>query len=112
MFYLTALEEGKAAAVSLLRNDSDVRAKIAAESHIRTEKQGGWDKIVSISVDNPKDKWMEGLSVHEIALKSGKPPQEEALDILVSSVMQVTIIRHSMNESDLIAAVKHPRSAL
>lgn len=103
------LEEGKAAAVSLLRNDSDVRAKIAAESHIRTEKQGGWDKIVLISVDNPKDKWMEGLSVHEIALKSGKPPQEEALDILVSSVMQVTIIRHSMNESDLIAAMKHPR---
>ena len=50
------LEEGKAAAVSLLRNDSDVRAKIAAESHIRTEKQGGWDKIVLISVDNPKDK--------------------------------------------------------
>lgn len=103
------LENGKAAAVELLVEGSPVRERIVAESHARTEKQGGWDKIVVISVENPEDKWMEGLNVQEIALNSGKPPQEEALDILVSSKMRVSIIRHSMSEDDLIAAMKHPR---
>ena len=86
-----------------------VRGKIAEESNLRTVKQGGWDKIVVISVENPKDKWMQGQNVQEIAAKMGKPAKEAALDILVSSEMQVTIIRHSMNENDLIAAMRHPR---
>jgi len=103
------LGEGKAAAVDLLLEGSPVRERIAAESHARTEKQGGWDKIVVTSVENPADKWMEGLNMDEIARKSGKPPQEEALDILASNKMSVSIIRHSMSEDDLTAAMKHPR---
>jgi N-acyl-D-amino-acid deacylase len=103
------LENGKAAAVGLLVEGSPVRERIAAESHQRTERQGGWDKIVVISVENPDDKWMEGLNLDQIARRCGKPPQEQALDILISSRMKVSIIRHSMSEDDLVAAMKHPR---
>jgi N-acyl-D-amino-acid deacylase len=103
------LEEGKAAAVGLLAEGSPVRERIAAESHVRTEKQGGWDKIVVTSVRTPEDKWMEGLNVEEIALRMGRAPQETALDILVSNEMRVSIIRHSMSEDDLVAAMKYPR---
>jgi N-acyl-D-amino-acid deacylase len=107
-----SLADGKRAGMQLIMNDSDVRAKIAHESDVRTRKQGGWDKIVVLSVVNPENKWMEGLSIVEIASKSGKPPQEEALDILIQNSMQVGIIRHSMSESDLVAAMRHPRTCI
>ncbi len=103
------LKQGKEAGITLLKSTSDLRQKIAVQSHHRTLKQGGWDKIVVITVVNPKDKWMEGLNIKEIALKCGKLPQEQALDILISNSMRVTIIRHSMSEADLIAAMKHPK---
>jgi len=107
-----SLADGKQAGMQLIMNDSDARAKIAFESDLRTKKQGGWDKIVILSVVNPDTKWMEGLNIVEIAKKSGKPPQEEALDILIKNSMQVGIIRHSMSESDLVAAMRHPRTCI
>jgi N-acyl-D-amino-acid deacylase len=37
---------------------------------------------------------------------------QEALDILIKNSMQVGIIRHSMSESDLVAAMRHPRTCI
>lgn len=106
------LENGKQYALETLANETQVYENAAAESNLRTEKQGGWDKIVVISVINPEDKWMEGLSITEIATRLAKQPQYAALDILVDNRMEVGIVRHSMNEKDLIAAMQDPQTCI
>ncbi len=103
------LAEGNIGAIKLLQPDSALRDKIAQESDRRTQEQGGWGKIVITSVHNPNDKWMEGLNMNQVAVKLSKPPQNAALDVLLHNKIRVRIIRHAMNENDLVAAMKHPR---
>ncbi len=89
------------------------RAKQAcAESDTRTLVQGGWDKIVITSVENPDDKWMEGLNVQDISRKLESSPPGTAMGILVRNHMNVGIARHAMSEDDLVAVMQYPDSCV
>lgn len=105
------LEKGKKAGVVLLR-DPGIRKKAEAESHERTERQGGWDKVVITGVATTRNKWMEGKNVAEIAAAAGKEPVVAALDLLLEEEMRVRIARFAIGEDDLVAVIRHPNTCV
>ena len=105
------LQEGKERALELLR-DEEVRRRAQAESHARTEAQGGWGRIVITGVKETRNKWMEGLDLSTIAARVGRREPEAAVDILIDEKMQVRIARFAMSEEDLVEAVKHPKTCV
>lgn len=106
-----ALEKGKKAGVALLR-EPGARKKAEYESHERTERQGGWDKVVITGVNLGKNKWMEGKNVADIAASAGKEPVVAAVDLLIEEEMKVHIARFAIGEDDLVSVVRHPNTCV
>ena len=68
---------------------------------------GGPDRVVIVSVPFTENEWMAGRSLAYIAQKMNIPPEEAALQILKKSP-SVTANYFSMNEKDIIEAMKSP----
>lgn len=61
-----------------------------------------WQGIYVSSVTKSINKWMEGNSLFDIALKTGRSPVDALLDILIDERTRVGAIFFSMNEDNLI----------
>lgn len=105
------LERGNVHGLAILK-DPELRPKAVAESHDRTEIQGGWQRVVITGVQKTENKWMEGVDVASIAAKLGRHPAEAAVDILISEEMRVRIARFAMDEDDLIYIMRHPHTCV
>jgi N-acyl-D-amino-acid deacylase len=75
------------------------REKIAAG--LRSKSERTWKGIYISSVSKQENKWMEGKSVFDIALKKGAGPVDTAMDIIISEEARAGAIFFSMCEENL-----------
>ncbi len=103
---------GRSAFLSRLRNP-ETRAKIRDEMVRGMETgyladSGGWETVVVSSVKNESNFFCEGLSVQEIAVKTGKHPVDACLDLLLEEGGGVGMMHFVISEDDLKTVLKHP----
>jgi N-acyl-D-amino-acid deacylase len=79
--------------------DPDVSKRIKAE--IGPKDENYWKGVCISSVTKSENKWMEGESVLDIALKIGKSPIDTMFDILIDEKARVGAIFFSMSEDNL-----------
>lgn len=106
-----AHDGGRQALVARL-GDPDTRRRIEEESRRRTERQGGWHRMVVTSVTAPEHRQYEGLNLTEIGQALGKEPWDAAFDLLIASQGQVGVIRHAISPDDVACAIAHPLSII
>ncbi len=105
------VENGKQGGLRLLQ-DPSTRDRAERESHERTIRQGGWDRVMLTRLEKPQNKWMEGMHVAAVAGRLGKEPATFAIDLLIGEEMKIGIARHAIGEDDLIAAIRHPKTCV
>jgi N-acyl-D-amino-acid deacylase len=69
------------------------------KSEIGTKDDSYWKGIYISSVN--KNKWMEGESIYDIAVKIGKKPEDVLFEILIDEEVRVGAIFFSMSEDNL-----------
>lgn len=92
-----AYEGGGAEELKRLK-DPRSRDKIKSELAL---KPLDWSAIAISTVTLDNNKWMEGKSMADIALKMDKPPVDALLDILIEEELTVDAVFHSMDEENL-----------
>jgi N-acyl-D-aspartate/D-glutamate deacylase len=80
-------------------SDPSTRKRLAAE--LASKEDHEWTKVWVSTVTKDDHKWMEGLSVSEIAGRMRKSPVEAVLDLLRDERTRVGAIFFSMNEENL-----------
>ncbi len=86
--------------------DKDAAWKIKAGFEHADDRY--WQGIYVSSVTKSINKWMEGNSLFDIALKTGRSPVDTLLDILIDERTRVGAIFFSMNEDNLIKFLSLP----
>jgi len=79
--------------------DADTAKKIKSEIGFRDDNY--WKGIYISSVTKSENKWMEGESIFDIAMKIGKSPIDALFDILIDEKVRAGAIFFSMNEDNL-----------
>ncbi len=95
---------GNAEELKRLR-DPDTRVRIASEVEAMNRD---WSTAVVAAVESDESRWMEGLSVAEIATRMGVPPVEALLRLLDAESLRVGAIFHSMTEENLLRFLALP----
>jgi N-acyl-D-amino-acid deacylase len=80
-------------------SDHATRDRILAD--LASRDDGYWTKVSISTVTKAQHTWMEGLSVHEAAVRSGKTPPRLVLDLLRDEKTRVGAIFFSMCEDNL-----------
>ncbi|RMD53786.1 MAG: D-aminoacylase, partial [Nitrospirae bacterium] len=88
------------------------RALIEKELSIRSDEDGYWKGVVISSLFLDRNKWMEGLSIDEIAQKLGKDPVDVVIDILIEEHFKVGAIFFGMSEENLKVILKQPYTVI
>ncbi len=96
---------GDEAFLSRLRDDV-LREKIKEEMK-RTAYSNG-ERIFISSLSLEKNKWMEGMEIHEISKKVGRSVYDFVIDLLIEEKGMVGAIYFSMNEEDVKEVMKDP----
>jgi len=68
----------------------------------------GWENIVVSSVASHRNRWVQGLSVAEIAAERGVDPVDAVCDLLAEEELSVTMISHYGCEENLEAIYRLP----
>jgi len=84
---------------------SGIREDLAAERE-------DWDRVVVSSVRSEANADLEGLSIAEIAHEWGDDPETAVLDLLAEERLEVSRIRHMLDENDVRAILRHERTAV
>lgn len=79
--------------------DPNVSKRIKAE--IGQKDENYWKGICISSVVKSENKWMEGESIFDIALKLGKRPEDALFEILIDEKVRVGAVFFSMSEDNL-----------
>lgn len=79
--------------------DPDASKRIKAE--IGSKDENYWKGVCISSVAKSENKWMEGESIFDIALKLGKRPEDAIFEILINEKARVGAIFFSMSEDNL-----------
>lgn len=93
-----ALEGGDEEVVRRLRESRTVE-KVKGE--IPAANDDYWKNIYISTVKKEANRWMEGESIHDLALKRGIGPVDFFFDILVDEASRVGALFFSMNEDNL-----------
>jgi len=99
-----ALEGGNQAVLDRLRAE-DIRNKIKEE--LKKERRS-WHEVVVSDVLSLSNKWIEGLSIEEIAKRTKKDPIDTLIDILIDEGLIVGGIFFSMSEENLRGFLRLP----
>jgi len=89
--------------------DPDARARIREELAAGRED---WERVVVSSVRSEGNADLEGLSIAEIAARRGDEPETAVLDLLAEERLEVSRIRHMLDEDDVRAILRHERTAV
>jgi N-acyl-D-amino-acid deacylase len=79
--------------------DPDASKRIKAE--IGQKDENYWKGVCISSVTKSENKWMEGESIFDIALKLGKRPEDALFEILIDEKVRAGAIFFSMSEDNL-----------
>ncbi len=82
------------------------------EADASVEGRTDWKTVVVASTHEPQDKQYEGRTVAELAETTGKHPVDFVADLLLSENGTVSAIYLSMNEQDVIYAMRQPWLAI
>lgn len=72
----------------------------------------GWENILVSSVQNTKNKWMQGRSCSEIAAVEGKSPIDSICDLLHEEKLTTTMISFYGSDEVLNKILTHPRATI
>jgi N-acyl-D-amino-acid deacylase len=92
-----AFEGGTEAEMRRLK-DPELREKIIGELPADDE---AWKDVVVSSVPGEAGRWLEGLSIRDIALRMGLACREALVEVLVKEGVRVGAIFHGMSEENL-----------
>ena len=114
---LTALLPGwgqEGGVEAIVRRIEDKSSKRALMEELEKEnlKYGGWQNIMVASVKYDQNKWAEGKTIMQIAEEQGKVPAEAMLDLLHDDECSIMVVCFSMDDENVIKALKHPLSML
>lgn len=90
-----------------LRNP-DVRERIRKELLQNHPSADYWEGIIISSLNREENRWMEGLTLSDIAGREGKRPVDLLLDVLIRENLRVGAIFRSMNEDNLMRFLSLP----
>lgn len=99
---------------AIVRRIEDKSSKLALMEELEKEnlKYGGWQSIMVASVKYVQNKWAEGKTIMQIAKEQGKVPAEAMLDLLHDDECSIMAVCFSMDDENVIKALKHPLSML
>ena len=99
---------------AIVRRIEDKSSKRALMQELEKEnlKYGGWQNIMVASVKYDQNKWAEGKTIMQIAEEQGKVPAEAMLDLLHDDECSIMVVCFSMDDENVIKALKHPLSML
>ena len=83
-----------------LENPDDA-SRIEAYAHSRTERIGGWDRVMISSCRAEADKPCEGMTILEGAEQRGQSPFEFMRSLLLNSRNSVSVVGFAMDEDNL-----------
>ncbi len=101
-----AFEGGAEAETKRLEN-FEIRARIKNEL---PPEEDCWEGVVISSVPGDSGKWLEGLSIKDIALRKGMECRDALLDVLSAEGLRVGAIFHGMSEENLWTFLSLPYS--
>lgn len=84
-----------------LRRLRDTNASKRIKAEIGPKDENYWKGVCISSVTKSENKWMEGESVFDIALKLGRRPEDALFEILIDEKARVGAIFFSMSEDNL-----------
>lgn len=101
---------GAQEALKRIRNPM-TRAKILDEV-IPKEEFFGWDRTTVSSVANPDLRHWQGITLAELARRRDEDPGETLLNLLEAAEMDIGMIRHGMNETDVKRVMQYERTLI
>jgi len=101
---------GGAEAVAARLADPPYRALVAAR--VESAYAGRWGDVLVAAVSTPKNKGFEGMTIEQIAAKTGRPPVGVALDLLVDETFDVAAIYFTMCEDDVRTVLSYARTSI
>jgi dihydroorotase/N-acyl-D-amino-acid deacylase len=107
------VHEGGVDAMIARFHDPLQRARILRELREGTDGQGGWksrppeDIMISAVLDPELERW-SGKRLSEVAVGMGTSPEEALLRLVEADRASTSVVRFSMNEDDLQAALRRP----
>jgi N-acyl-D-amino-acid deacylase len=69
---------------------------------------GGWGKVTLMSVTSERNKWVEGLTIPQMAEKKGKEVYEAIFDLLIEEQGKIRMVIEMMCEEDVERILKYP----
>ena len=105
-------QEGGAEALIGRLKIPDVRKKIKDEMGAKHPETDYWENIYIASVHSPKNRWMEGKNIADIARMQGESPLETTLEILAAEKLKVSGIFNCMSEDNLRKILALPYSVV
>lgn len=107
-----AHEGGHRAVLARLR-DPETRARLVAEVAALGETGyvadgGGWSSMLIAGVDSAQNRWLQGLSVEQIAARLGCTPAEAVVRLLEEEELLVAIVHFVLCEEDVELVLRHP----
>lgn len=108
---LWALEGGTKATMARLQ-DPEVRPRLA--EHVRRHPYGDWSRIMIGEVRQRQgpNAGLVGLTMQQVAERTGKAPEEALMDLLVEEACGVGAIYFSMSPEDVEAVLRSPHTAI
>lgn len=91
-------------------SDLDARTKLRAELERGPEER--WRERLIASVSRESNRWMQGLTLQQIAEKLERPPAVALLDLLAEEGQQATMVGFGMCERDVERVLAHPRGMI
>ncbi len=79
--------------------DPEISRRIKADLSLKNDEY--WKNVYISSVYDAKNKWMEGESIYDIAIRMKKAPVDTVIDIIISEKATVGAIFFMMNEDNL-----------
>jgi N-acyl-D-amino-acid deacylase len=101
----SVFEGGYEAALNRLKNYSE---RIKAEILASCDQEYPWQRVVISSVNHDKNKWMEGLSLDEIAIRENMNPLDMLFELLIDECLRVGALFFTMSEDNLRLILKKP----
>lgn len=84
-----------------LRRLQDPSTVKRIRSEISSNNDAYWKGVYVSSTINPQNKWMEGENIFDIAMKTGRRPEDALIEILIDEKVRTGAIFFSMSEDNL-----------
>lgn len=91
--------------------DPQTRRQILQEV-VPKEEFFGWDRTTVSSVANPKLRHWQGVTLADLARRRDEDPGETLLNLLEAAEMDIGMIRHGMDETDVKRVMQYERTLI